>query len=401
MQHIVDTAGGHLLISTHVGACLAIFGVAHDSIILAEARIRQKLPPGVLGDELGRFKLWCGNVGAHRKGRGSLDYKLREASHIRNQIVELLQSMCLIVKEAVGILKGDRVPWEDFSDSDSDTSEAPNERYPEQQTTTELTQLLRNIAEINTCLMRLAMAIRNPAPHDRFKESAHIDVSYFESFDIDHVRGKFPMAQEYLVLRLGKAISRRRQYLRYREEHRNKYEQGLMLYLHVETADASHPIPQTVAPSEHIESTVASSLPLAIKSSATALELVEDDLYEDTLSQTSYASSAQDSARLRPPPLPSAGQSGEPFECPLCFRFTSVRQLAAWYKHVYRDLQPYVSSQHSILDPYLMLARRVRPKAAKLPIELTNQGTNGFTMNCRCITGGGSALEGVTGPFTQ
>ena len=41
-------------------------------------------------NEFGRFKIWAGNVGAHRTGRVSLDYRLQEASHIHKELAKLL-----------------------------------------------------------------------------------------------------------------------------------------------------------------------------------------------------------------------------------------------------------------------------------------------------------------------
>lgn len=332
-------------IATHVQDCLGTFDDVCASLAKADVRIRNKIPPGTIHDCLGRFRLWVGNIGAHRKGRSSLDYKLREASHIRDRVIELLQNLKAVLREALEIITGERVPWEDLPDSDSEGSEADFDR-PDEEPTTELAQLASNMSEVNSCLMRLSLAIRNPAPHDQFKESSQIDVTHYEKFDVDHVRGKFPRATEYLVHRLGKAISRRRQYLRYREEHRKKLERGLQPQpqpIVSKEVTSQRQAPTVTAPSEKIESTVASSIPLAIKASTSTVNLDEEDLYEDTLSQTSYASSNNDLARLRPPPLPVGGQDGDPFECPLCFRFTSVRQTSAWHKHVYRDLQPYVS----------------------------------------------------------
>ena len=44
---------------------------------------------------LSRFKLWAGSLGAHRpSGAKSLEYKLRDASSIRNHIVSLLRDLC-------------------------------------------------------------------------------------------------------------------------------------------------------------------------------------------------------------------------------------------------------------------------------------------------------------------
>jgi len=336
------------LIANHVQLCFAGFEKLCLSLAKADTAIKCKVAPFNVNDEIGKFRLWCGNIAAHRRGRSSLDYKLREASHIRDRILDLLRSLESIIREANEIVSGERVPWEDISDSDSDYSD--DELKREEAGTTELQQLISNIAEIVTCLMRLSMAIRNPAPHDQFKESAKIDTSHFEAFDIEHVRGKFPIAEEHLVIRLGKAISRRRQYLRYREEHRKKLEQGLQAPI-PEATPSIIAMPIIVAPSEMIQSTVASSIPFAIKASNSAAELDDNDYYEDTLSQTSYASSASNITRLRPPPLPEQGQDGDPFECPLCFRLTSVRQVSAWYKHVYRDLHPYVCTWEDCKTP--------------------------------------------------
>ena len=41
-------------------------------------------------DEFERFRVWAGNAGAHRTGKVSLDYRLREASHIHEELANLL-----------------------------------------------------------------------------------------------------------------------------------------------------------------------------------------------------------------------------------------------------------------------------------------------------------------------
>ena len=50
-------------------------------------------------DELGRFRVWAGNAGAHRAGRVSLDHRLREASHIRSELTELLGELIKDLEE--------------------------------------------------------------------------------------------------------------------------------------------------------------------------------------------------------------------------------------------------------------------------------------------------------------
>jgi len=49
----------------------------------------------LIQDQLGRFRVWAGNMGAHHPARSrmSLDYKLAEASHIHNKVVKLLEEL--------------------------------------------------------------------------------------------------------------------------------------------------------------------------------------------------------------------------------------------------------------------------------------------------------------------
>lgn len=46
-----------------------------------------------LQEEIGRFRVWAGNVGAHRTGRVSLDHKLREAPQIHGKVTELMKDL--------------------------------------------------------------------------------------------------------------------------------------------------------------------------------------------------------------------------------------------------------------------------------------------------------------------
>jgi hypothetical protein len=48
--------------------------------------------------ERGRFETWSGNVGAHQKGRSSLDSRLRDAPHISGVMVDFLDEL----KDALG-----------------------------------------------------------------------------------------------------------------------------------------------------------------------------------------------------------------------------------------------------------------------------------------------------------
>ena len=81
-------------IATHCELCLEVF--SRLSTLLEESdKEALGIPFSDLVDAHSRFKIWQGNSGARQAGsvRSSLEYRLREASRIRNQVIELLQDL--------------------------------------------------------------------------------------------------------------------------------------------------------------------------------------------------------------------------------------------------------------------------------------------------------------------
>ncbi|KAI0156843.1 hypothetical protein GGR57DRAFT_491348 [Xylariaceae sp. FL1272] len=208
------------------------------------------------------FKLWSGNIGAHRKGRSSLDWRLRDASNLKDLVTNLLVDLNKTLHD-------DEVGFGEIQIGDEDKD-------------TETLEIAADVGDIS------------------------IDTSYFEDYDIEHVKSKLSNVDNTLASRLGKAISQRRQYFKYRESHRQKLSQGLM--------DEDFAKPEAGA-----LSTVASSIPLALKNL--------DTMSNSGASQTSYATSGPASGRLKMPPLPDQASQG-PFEY--------------YRRHVSADLRPYI-----------------------------------------------------------
>jgi hypothetical protein len=171
---------------------------------------------------------------------------------------------------------------------------------------------IEEIHEVTLCLLRFSMTLRNPARHDQMKESTSTSTHHFERFDIDHVQHKFPGAQPYLHERLGRAISKHRQYFKYREEHHSKLAEGL------DDEMVKDERPSTIATSLNVP---APDLP-----TSKGDELETESLY----TATSFAPTTAGDVTLRPPPLPEAGQDGAPFECPLCFSIVIVEDERSW-----------------------------------------------------------------------
>ena len=80
-------------IASGVAMCIRAFSTFHSSL-----ESSQEIDPTLLGptlaENLGRFKIWAGNVGAHQFSRkSSLDYRLRNSPHIKNSVLQLLSGL--------------------------------------------------------------------------------------------------------------------------------------------------------------------------------------------------------------------------------------------------------------------------------------------------------------------
>ncbi|KAL9618857.1 MAG: hypothetical protein Q9160_006447 [Pyrenula sp. 1 TL-2023] len=309
------------VIAPRVQDCLQTFNsltsaLSNEATNIEELHHQHQILLENVPDEFGRFRIWCGNIGAHKNGRSSLDYRLRNASHVKHRVLSLLDDLIDVLKDATAIVSGEKVPSENLSiepdsesegqadDTNSDLAQGANAEATENKT--ESTQLRCRISELVTLLLRFSMTIRNPAPHDHLINSANFDASVFEKYDIRHVREKFPQADEYLVIRLRKAISWRRLYLKYREAHHHRLTDRLNA---VEESLEENPRSNTVP-----QSTIASSLPKVIQQSE-HFHLSVDNGSESGFSGASEATSASDPTKLRPPPLPEEGKDNNLGDC--------------------------------------------------------------------------------------
>ena len=270
-------------------------------------------------DELGRLRIWAANIGAHQTNQSSLDFRLRDASHVREQVIELLAALMKRLEDARDVLaEANESENETMPDSDDDGLELKPE----------MEQMQNSVATLIGCLFQMSMLIRKPTKHDLRIGSRWADVAAFEQYDINHVRAKYPEANEETIPKLGHALTKRRMYLKYRERHPIKLKQGLN---EAETQDST----ATVAgKSSTLSDTVVTNLQDP--------NIVFDDKGSDSgMSQNSDATSFITGRDIAVPPLPKAALDGQPFECPICYHIIKVQDTRSWHKHVFRDLQPY------------------------------------------------------------
>ncbi|RPA85645.1 hypothetical protein BJ508DRAFT_350227, partial [Ascobolus immersus RN42] len=127
----------------------------------------------------------------------------------------------------------------------------------------------------------------------------------------------------WLIDRLGQATTRRRQYFRYRQSHREKL------------AHESRPPHDggSIAPSSNHKTTASSYV-------STGNEDRDSDVAR---SDTSYAISEANSENLLSvPKAPKDSEGGDPFECPYCWEIIKAGYKRSWRCHVFSDLEPYL-----------------------------------------------------------
>lgn len=212
--------------------------------------------------------------------------------------------------------------------------------------TSELQELFESAAETITSLFKLSIVIRNATFRDRYARAmAATKEPLIDSFDISHVGDKFPRLRRtpWLEKRLGKAITQRRQYLKYCQEHHDRLagdieHHGENRYPSREKSPSRMLNRKMQQPSEERKSGMITKPPSTLNSTAAstiAATLLNgrDDLSDEDRSLTSYATSlGEDSGdhKLRVPPLPEEATKGRPFQCRYCWGIQLLKDERSW-----------------------------------------------------------------------
>jgi hypothetical protein len=79
-------------IADQVELCLEAFELLTTLLLSQDASTYDNTKANI-SDTFDRFKVWAGNIGAHRRGQSSLDYRLRDASHILQKVLRFLSEI--------------------------------------------------------------------------------------------------------------------------------------------------------------------------------------------------------------------------------------------------------------------------------------------------------------------
>ena len=226
---------------------------------------------------------------------------------------------------------------DDFSDEEPASLSLQPLKVP---VISELDILIKDISQTIGCLYRVSIHLNQRSTKQRDGKVASIDVSLFEDYDTEYLREKFPSLQDFLIVRLVKAISRRRQYLTYRNLHAKKLHSNI---------DADH--------NTDVQSVLTQTTATTFRSAGGSEEpfgAVRASFTPSLMSDTTYASIAANGDSTSMPDVPKDALEGKAFECPICRKINQLddnKPVQDWYRHVFRDLRPYICTFEDCATP--------------------------------------------------
>ena len=223
------------------------------------------------------------------------------------------------------------VTVDDIEDLSEAESAELGEYLPETSKSSELEVIVKDISQTIDCLYRVSVHLGQRSAGQRGAKVAKVDVSLYEDYDMEFLLEKYPSLPNFLLTRIAKAISRRRQYVLYRQLHARKLRSEFDEDQENETRSI---LTQTTA------TTFQSSRSLGGRSTPTW-----SDYAPSITSETTYASLAANAGQLSMPDIPEDAQSGAPFECPTCRKIVQLDEdklTQDWHRHIFRDLRPYI-----------------------------------------------------------
>ncbi|KAF4474657.1 Ankyrin repeat [Fusarium agapanthi] len=275
--------------------------------------------------------LWSDGYGVRE---GDLDDILAKSRNIRRATLKILSSIANILLDGLRplIVKFTSESLDDLSlpliamcaeasylihdDTDS-SSDSSSDRSLDSKVD-DMSDMIQDLRTDVECLVELDPLIRNLVPDLSSNKQKHLETSDWapQQAFCDRVEQRFPGADKSLILRLGEA-----NWLRYRscQELRIKEE------LAEEQSPDSKEDHKTVAGSRFHDSGLGTSLPTI-----------------SSYAETVMTYSGSDGQTTRIPRLSEEAKQGKSFPCVACGGTVRIMTNAAWKRHLYSDLQPYL-----------------------------------------------------------
>ncbi|KAK4165605.1 kinase-like domain-containing protein [Cladorrhinum sp. PSN259] len=228
-------------------------------------------------------------------------------------------------------------------------------------------QMLQAAIECCRGLLKTSVLIRKATSRDRFQKAMQkIGDPYLEQFDVAHVWEKYPKLRkpelQWLLERLGRAITARRHFLRYCREHQEKLEgndSATRVSNQPGTLSAEHQPGQALRtrgemPLAYYEASNSGLTELKPETKASTLnpgllDVIKDEMEDDSASYTTAGHSdfAQVDRVLELPKLQTLLKRDTGFECPFCHTIQTIKSERQWRAHALSDLKSFVCTMES------------------------------------------------------
>jgi hypothetical protein len=297
-------------------------------------------------DQLGRLRVFAGNVKVHRRLRNSLDFKLRDSSHLSTVVLKLLGGLSDILARCQSSyvnlsgkpVKADALLGTSLYLRGNSTTTA--EDIVKREDDDDLRGAFEEVAEAIDNLNGFVPTLLAPASHDRVVDDLGSSLPQTaKDIDIRHVQDKFPAASKVLAERLGAANWKRRIWLahsqaRHAAKVKRLQESELQARRNVDSTYGSRPAMSTT------RSQFPSTLPTSTLDAAANHGDGDSDSGISDGSATSYnvtVSEKDPNGPIRVPKPPEEYYEEKPFECPYCcVLLPDVHTMKAW-KQVYHS----------------------------------------------------------------
>ena len=317
-----------------------------------------------VSEELDRFILFVGNIDGFHEPESpmSVESRLHEAKDVHNHILCLLDDLDEAAKELHQIVSGKRQGMTCVLDESEDGKDLR---------TSEEHELQDEISATITRLFRVTSLIRQAAPTDPFaKALIRNRYRFSDQYDIAHVGQKYPNLdtedKTWLRQRLGRAITDRRCYLSYMQDHRNILEREIDQDENAKDATGKMHVPAADQPRDRNSKTDNMSRPsISTQQNTIVSQQVplgslnarkpdsNDVIHSYTTMSRSVDRNDESSDTVRIPRLEDLRSGGKKeFECPFCFRIKRFKNESVWRKHVFSDIRPYVCTFPECDAPY-------------------------------------------------
>ncbi|KAF7904376.1 hypothetical protein EAF00_001710 [Botryotinia globosa] len=353
--------------------------------VFARGRAKQLEPHlrSELENELGRFKIWAGNLGVFAPGRASVDYRLRDDADVKEILVQMLDRLRQSTKQAMDppVILEEEAEEESEKNYNSDSSSedsmaisldnesdtrSKTDDLPSLHGADVVATALNTIKDTITRLYRLSHIIKKPSSANEnvkvanfiAKNEASAELVEFQTSVRWQIEFRFPDASPTLLNRLVEAAVFRRRKLEYRERHKEKLKQGVERSFVSDLVLPLTPKNTVIRPAgaQHRGTTILRQQANSARGSVSTMQYSATEASSvNRLKFASYPKSVAISGITRSAvarreqldvPAPPSKSEGEVKEavCPYCFRIVDKEDMiqARWKRHVLRDIEPYV-----------------------------------------------------------